>query len=69
MKIYRVIVQSKEEPDKNCLWLKDGKLYMFGSNGWELVNGAIITEALDRIKDLERRVSALENTKSTKEKK
>lgn len=33
------IVQSKNEPDKNNLWLSEEGLKKYGNNGWELIGG------------------------------
>ena len=30
----RKIVKSIKQPSKNCIWLKDGKLYYYGTTGW-----------------------------------
>lgn len=40
MKKFNNIVMSSTEPDKNSIWLKDGKLNIYTSNGWEVVGGS-----------------------------
>ena len=35
----RKIVNSIKQPSKNCIWLKDGKLYYYGTTGWTLIQG------------------------------
>ena len=35
----RKIVNSIKEPSKNCIWLKDGKLYYYGTTGWTEIQG------------------------------
>lgn len=35
----RKIVNSTKQPSKNCIWLKDGKLYYYGTTGWTEIQG------------------------------
>lgn len=35
----RKIVNSIKQPSKNCIWLKDGKLYYYGTTGWTEIQG------------------------------
>lgn len=35
----RKIVKSIKQPSKNCIWLKDGKLYYYGTTGWTEIQG------------------------------
>lgn len=35
----RKIVNSTKQPSKNCIWLKDSKLYYYGTTGWTEVQG------------------------------
>lgn len=35
----RKIVNSIKQPSKNCIWLKDGKLYYYSTTGWTEIQG------------------------------
>jgi hypothetical protein len=39
-KIYKQIVQSATEPDINCIWFHDGKLYYF-DGGWKSIEDRV----------------------------
>ena len=39
-KIYKQIVQSATEPDINCIWCHDGKLYYF-DGGWKSIEDRV----------------------------
>lgn len=53
MKSINKIVISEQEPQKDCLWIKDNAFYMFGSNGWQKVNDN--KEVVDKINQLIKR--------------
>lgn len=35
----RKVVNSVKQPSKHCIWLKDGKLYYYGTTGWTEIQG------------------------------
>lgn len=52
MKKIREIVSSQVEPSREDLWIKNGKIYRYGPNGWTCISG--------NIEELEKAINELE---------
>lgn len=60
-KIYKQIVQSVTEPDINCIWFHDGKLYYF-DGGWKSIEDKVALENLSGQAIVKTPVIKLDNT-------
>lgn len=65
-KIYKQIVQSATEPDINCIWFHDGKLYYF-DGGWKSVEDKVALENLSGQAIVKTPVIKLNNTVEDKQ--